>query len=276
MVTSEDTAILRGSPTSTVPSPRRCARSASSRSASRGPAGHQLRPGRRIVPGRGDRPERVAAALGALERADRLAAPVRPPRGRPGSAAPASARGHRPGRRRGLGQCRVAGIRLGLGGPVRQPPGAGLARGADLVEEPRRPEPRRAVRPPVARAAEPVRGPGRGDVRQPPLLGQVPGRAGRSERGQVRVRPGAASPGRSAASPRSLNGSSRGVVGPRVVDTRGLAGKTWRCGPPARPGTKTAAHCRPLAACTVASFTESVSPTWPASRPNSSVSAAAR
>ena len=85
----------------------------------------------------------------------------------------------------------------------------------------------------------------------------------------------AVSAGRSAASPRSGNGISRGLRVHRV-GALGRAGKTRDFSPAASPGTNTAGHCRPLAACTVSSFTVSDSPTRPVSRPNSSCCAAAR
>ena len=83
------------------------------------------------------------------------------------------------------------------------------------------------------------------------------------------------STGRSSASPRRPNGSSRGFSVHRVV-TLGFAGNTEARGPAARPGTTTAAHCRPLAACTVVSVTALAPLGWPDSRPNSSASAAVR
>ena len=96
--------------------------------------------------------------------------PLRPPRsaGRPGW--PASP--PRPPRR-------AAGCprRRPAGRPARHRPRAGLARGAHLGEERRRAERRGRLPPPVAGAAEPERGPGRRDVREPPLLRQVAARA---------------------------------------------------------------------------------------------------
>ena len=83
------------------------------------------------------------------------------------------------------------------------------------------------------------------------------------------------SSGRSPASPRRLNGISRALSVHRV-EIRGRAGNTWDRSPSARPGTNTAGHCRPLAACTVSSLTESDSPTRPVSSPNSSCWAAVR
>ena len=81
--------------------------------------------------------------------------------------------------------------------------------------------------------------------------------------------------GRSAESPRRPNGSSRGLSVQRV-DSRGRAGKTCDRSPAARPGTSTAAHCKPLDVCTVASLTESVSTDPAGLQAELSVSAALR
>ena len=255
-----------GSKTDVTWSPRRCSRSASSRLG-------VPRPGRDegligLAELSGARPGSRASARGdglidqCPRRADRLV--PRAGDGRP-ARTPWRARRARDSPRRAPA---AAASTRRCPRPTRMPRGSppGTRDG---------PERRRAAPPPVAGARQPERGPRRGHVRQPAFLGQarVP-RMPRRSRPATR-RPGRPAPGRSAASPRRPNGSSRGFSVHRVV-TRGLAGNTCACGPSASPGTMTAAHCRPLAACTVASLTESVSPTRPASRPNSSSSAAAR
>src|SRR5262249_20818192 len=90
-----------------------------------------------------------------------------------------------PGGGGGLGQRGVGGVGLGLGGPVGDDAFAGLADGADFVEEGGRAEPGDAFAPPVAGAGEPERGPGGGDVGQPAFLGQLAVGAGLAEHGQV-------------------------------------------------------------------------------------------
>lgn len=79
-----------------------------------------------------------------------------------------------------------------------------------------------------------------------------------------------------------MNGRTRGLAVQRVAFCGGDGKIEPLAGPPSfrgtydRPGTITTGHSRPLDAWTVRSLTLSVSPTRPASSPNSSVSAALR
>ena len=268
-VTSDDTDSLAGSGTWVAPSPRRCARSASSRPASRsqasasrsarsagadsggaappdgGGSGRVVRPGQRCLR-RGRRPRGPPRAL--TRRGDR---PVGRVHARRAAGSPRRAPAHRP-------------TPTTWATPdCAPPPGTATVRAGAA-----------ALAPPVAGAAQPERGPGRGHVHQPALLGQVPGRARLAEgleRGSVQAEELRQVPGVAAQAERDQ---------PRVVGPPGGHPRPGREHlrplPPARPGTNTAGHCRPLAACTVSSLTESDSPTRPVSRPNSSCSAAVR
>ena len=174
---------------------------------------------------------------------------------------PPAGRGRGPVRLVDLGEQRVLRVLRRLVRPLVDRARACLASRAHLGEEHRRAERRGRLAPPVAGAAEPERGPRRRDVGEPALLRQVAGRARLVElRDGVRVE-------------RGQRGQVGGVAAqrerdqPRVVRPprrrRGRAGKTCDFSPAASPGTKTAGHCRPLAACTVSSLTVSDSPTRP-------------
>jgi len=140
-----------------------------------------------------------------------------------------------------------------------------LGRALDLSQEQRGAEPARAcLRPPVPGAAQPER-----SARRRTYISLRSSARSRCAHDSVNCWTASGSrprrTGRSVASPRNGNGSSLGLSVHRV-ETRGRAGNTWDRSPIDRPGTKTAGHCRPLAAWTVSSLTESDSPTRPVSR----------